>query len=164
MAHMEFWRAVHGPVMAGPGSTGTVLLFEPMFASQIVQVERASGHDRLGLLRNASARSCHTADAAGTLPLVLLATIMPALAAAAAAAVFLLWRRRRRVAASDAILGKLGASAMEDGGGSGLSPRSLRSRSLRAPLGSLADSLASEARRAAPGAAPTRPAARTAHE
>ena len=103
-------------------------------------------------------------DAAGTLPLVLLATIMPALAAAAAAAVFLLWRRRRRVAASDAILGKLGASAMEDGGGSGLSPRSLRSRSLRAPLGSLADSLASEARRAAPRAARTWPATRTAHE
>lgn len=110
------------------------------------------------------ADGCHTVDAAGTLPLVLLATVVPALAAAAAAAMFLLWRRRRRVAASDAILGKLGASAMEDGGGAGLSPRSLRSRSLRAPLGSLADSLASEARRAAPRADHTEPARASAYE
>ena len=91
---------------------------------------------------------------------MLLATVVPALAAAAAAAVFLLWRRRQRVAASDVLLGKLGACAMEDGGAAGTSPRSLRSRSrsLRAPLRSLADSLASEARRAAARAAPTGPA------
>lgn len=74
--------------------------------------------------------------------MVLLATVIPALMALAAALVFLLWRRRQRVAASDAFLGKL---ALEEGGPAA-SPRSLRSRSLRSPRGSLADSLASDTR------------------
>ena len=74
--------------------------------------------------------------------MVLLATVIPALMALAAALVFLLWRRRQRVAASDAFLGKL---ALEEGAPAA-SPRSLRSRSLRGPRGSLADSLASDTR------------------
>jgi len=84
---------------------------------------------------------------AGLLPVLLLVTVVPALAALAAGLVLLLWRRRARVAASDAFLGKLAASVL-DGGGGGASPRAGRGRSLRAPRGSLADSLASEARRA----------------
>jgi len=101
---------------------------------------------------------CACARAAGLLPVLLLVTVVPALAALAVGLVALLWRRRARVAASDAFLGKLAASVL-DGGGGGASPRAGRGRSLRAPRGSLADSLASEARRARASLRPPRPCA-----